>query len=117
MLESQVDLKAMIGENWALFRAHMPEVAEAYDSLPQEAYKDGSVSGRHKRLMALVGGLVRGCRGCILYQTENALQLGATVEEILETCAVAVSLGGTMAAGETARVVAYLREKGVLEQA
>ena len=114
-MTSQEALKTMIGENWDRYRKRMPEVAEAYDPLPQEVYKDGEVSGKHKRLMALVGGLVRGCRGCILYQTENALQLGATVDEIFESCAVAVSLGGTMASAETTRVVAYLREKGRLD--
>lgn len=112
MTESQMELKKHIGENWGAYRGAMPEIADAYDALPQEVYKDGSVSGKHKRLMALVGGVVSGCRACILYQTEHALQLGATVEEILETCAVAVSLGGTMAAGHTTRVVDYLREKG-----
>lgn len=115
MSENQEALKAMIGENWGIYRQLMPEVAEVYDPLAQEVYKDGAVSGRHKRLMALVGGLVHGCRGCILYQTENALQQGATVEEIFESCAVAVSLGGTMASAETSRVVAYLRETGRLE--
>lgn len=115
MTESQVQLKEKIAENWGAYLQAMPEIAEAYQALPTEVYKDGDVSGKHKRLMALVGGLVGGCRACILYQTENALQLGATVEEILESCAVAVSLGGTMAAGHTSRVVDYLREKGVME--
>lgn len=115
MAESQVEVKTMIKENWTEFRRIMPEIAEAYDPLPQEAYKDGVVSGKHKRLMALVGGLVSGCRACILYQTEHALALGTTSEEILEACTVAISLGGTMAAGETTRVVAYLKEKGELE--
>lgn len=114
MTENQMELKAAIGENFATFREQMPEIAEAYDALPQEVYKDGALRGKDKRLMALVGGLVRGCRGCILYQTENALQLGASVEEILEACAVAISLGGTMGAGEATRVVAYLKEKGEL---
>lgn len=114
MVESQVQVKAMIGENFGIFREQMPEVIASYDPLQEEAYKDGEVSGKHKRLMALVGGLVRGCRGCILYQTEYALQLGTTVDEILEACAVAVSLGGTLAAGETSRVMAYLKEKGHL---
>ena len=114
MSESQVEVKAMIGEDFGTFRERMPEVTAPYDSLQEEAYKDGEVSGKHKRLMALVGGLVRGCRGCILYQTDYALQLGATVDEILESCAVAVSLGGTLAAGETSRVMAYLKEKGAL---
>jgi alkylhydroperoxidase/carboxymuconolactone decarboxylase family protein YurZ len=41
--------------------------------------------------------------------------LGATAEEILEACAVAISLGGTMGAGETTRVVKLLEEKELLE--
>ncbi len=65
--------------------------------------------------MALVAALVSGCRGCILFQTQLAMDQGATVEQVLESCAVAISLGGTMAAGETTRVVRYLEEKGLLE--
>jgi hypothetical protein len=44
------------------------------------------------------------------------LALGATAEEVLEACAVAISLGGTMGAGETTRVVQFLQEKGLLEE-
>lgn len=114
MTESQIEVKGKIGENWEAYKEAMPEIAEAYELLPQEVYKDGLISGKHKRLMALVGGLVNGCRGCILYQTENALELGATREEVLEACAVAVSLGGTMASAQTSRVVEYLTEKGLM---
>lgn len=115
MTENQLELHQSISENWGAYKAAMPEIAEAYEALPAEVYKDGELSGKHKRLMALVGALVHGCRGCILYQTENALVLGATVGEILEACAVAVSLGGTMGSSQTARVVEYLREKGLME--
>ena len=66
--------------------------------------------------MALTGSLVHGCRACLLFQTDQALAAGATVEEILEACAVAVSLGGTMGAGETTRVVEFLHEKGLLSE-
>jgi len=44
------------------------------------------------------------------------LALGATAEEILEACAVAISLGGTMGTGETTRVVQYLEEEGLLDE-
>jgi alkylhydroperoxidase/carboxymuconolactone decarboxylase family protein YurZ len=44
------------------------------------------------------------------------LALGATAEEILEACAVAISLGGTMGAGDTTRVVQFLEEKGLLDE-
>ena len=66
--------------------------------------------------MAVAGALVHGCRACMLFQTEKALALGATAEELLETCAVAISLGGTMAAGETTRVVKFLEGKGLLAE-
>ncbi|MBI9093203.1 MAG: carboxymuconolactone decarboxylase family protein [Desulfobacterium sp.] len=89
-------------------------MARAYDTLPMEVYQDGALPGKIKRLMALTGALVHGCRACILFQTENALAAGATVEEVLEACSVAISLGGTLGAGETTRVVRFLEEKGLL---
>lgn len=113
-MEKQLEIKAMISGNWGKYRQLMPEVGALHEPLTEEVYKDGVISGKNKRLMALVGGLVHGCRGCILSQTEYALQLGATSDELLEACAVAVSLGGTMAAAESARVVAYLSEKELL---
>jgi len=36
------------------------------------------------------------------------------VDEILESCAVAISIGGTMATSETTRVMQYLEERGLL---
>ena len=112
MTESQVELIESIGHAWNQYRALMPEVAAAYDLLPEQVYRDGALSAKIKRLMALVAAIVHGCRACVLFQTERSLEEGATVAEILESCSVAVSLGGTMGAGETTRVVAYLKEIG-----
>ena len=114
-MAQQENLFSEIGEMWDIYKKCMPDVARAYDELPMEVYKDGVLSGKIKRLMAIVGALVHGCKACILFQTEEALALGATAEEILEACAVAISLGGTMGAGETTRVVRLLEEKGLLE--
>jgi AhpD family alkylhydroperoxidase len=113
-MESQVELKAANEGNAGTFKRLMPEIAGPYTALNQEVYKDGVVSGKNKRLMALVGALVEGCRACILYQTEEALKQGASVDEILETCSVALALGGTMGMGEITRVMAYLRERDLL---
>lgn len=93
----------------------MPEVGDLYDHFYGEVYKDGTVKAKEKRLIAMVGALVSGCRACMLYQTEEALNLGATVDEILETCAVAISLGGTMAAGETTHIMGFLKELGKID--
>ncbi len=112
----QSELHDQIGDMWDLYRKCLPEVGKAYDALPIEVYKDGALPGKIKRLMALTGALVHGCRSCVLFQTDHALAVGATVEEILEACSVAVSLGGTMGAGETTRVVEFLNEKGLLNK-
>lgn len=115
MQESQKALKQDIHELFNKYRELVPEIGRAYDELPGEVYKDGLLKGKTKRLMALAIGVVSGCRGCILYQADEALAAGADPEEILEACAVAISMGGTMAAAETTRVVAYLQEKGLVE--
>jgi len=115
-MASQTEYHDKIKEMWDLYMKCLPEVGKAYDELPMEVYKDGALPGKMKRLMALTGALVHGCRACVLFQTDQALAAGATVEEILESCAVAVSLGGTMGAGETTRVVEYLDEKELLSE-
>ena len=115
-MAEQEKLLGGMHQMWEIYKKCMPDVAIAYDELPMEVYKDGVLSGKIKRIMALTGALVHGCRACILYQTDEALAVGATAEEILEACAVAISLGGTMGSGETTRVVQFLEEKGLLEE-
>jgi len=115
MTESQLELSQEVDDLFNNYCRLMPGVGEAYDALPDEVYKDGTLSAKVKRLIAMSGALVHGCRACIVFQTEQALEQGATVEEIFEACSVAISLGGTMAAGETTRVVKLLQEKGLLQ--
>ena len=114
MLESQLELQAQIHGQWNRFKEHMPHIAAAYAELPGTAYADGVISAKMKRLMAMTVATIHGCRACILYQADEALRLGASVEEILECIGVAVSLGGTMAEGQATRLVGFLEEKGLL---
>lgn len=113
-MESQLAKKKGIETAWQRFREMLPDVAQAYDQLPQTVYAGGRLDAKTKRIMAVAIAVARGCQGCILFQTDQALERGADAEEILEACAVAVSLGGTMAASETTRVVRYLEELGKL---
>jgi len=115
MAEKQMAIAKQIGENWETYNKLMPEVGDLYDQFHGEIYKDGTVKAKEKRLMAVVGALVSGCRACMLYQTEAAINLGATVDEVLETCAVAISLGGTMAAGEVTHIMGLLKEMGKID--
>ena len=112
MMESPLELRKSHSVLFEKYRELMPEIGQAYDVLPEKVFKDGKLNAKIKRLMALTGSLVHGCTACVLFQTEKALELGADVKEILEACAVAISLGGTMAAGETTRVIQHLTELG-----
>jgi len=114
MIAGPTEYRKASMQAFMLYKEKMPEVGRNYDALPGEVYKDGALSGKVKRLMALCGALVHGCPACQMAQTERALELGATVDEVLEACAVAISLGGTMGAGETTNVVRFLQEKGLL---
>ncbi|WP_086015010.1 carboxymuconolactone decarboxylase family protein [Thioflavicoccus mobilis] len=94
----------------------MPDLAKAYYGAVKDAvYRDGAIDLKTKRLMSLAVAIQAGCRDCMISQTSKALELGATAEEILETCSVAISMGGTLAWSKTLVVAEYLREKRILE--
>ncbi|MGD8389869.1 MAG: carboxymuconolactone decarboxylase family protein [Desulfobacteraceae bacterium] len=114
-MENQTELLEAIHRQFLSYKDRLPRLGEAYDHLSDEAYKEGALSPKVKRLMALCVALTHGCRACVLYQAQEALNLGASVEEVMETCGVAISIGGTMAAGETTRVIQFLGEKGLVE--
>ncbi|MFW6149911.1 MAG: carboxymuconolactone decarboxylase family protein [Chloroflexota bacterium] len=92
----------------------MPGLMSAKNGLTDEAYKEGALSTRVKRLMALAVGLRVGCEACIVGQTQLALASGATNEEIFETISVATAMGGTPALAEAGKVMELLKELGRL---
>jgi AhpD family alkylhydroperoxidase len=64
--------------------------------------------------MALAIALGAGCTNCILMQANQALEEGATKEEVLETLAVVASIRGTTGIAESLRVIKLLDELGRL---
>jgi AhpD family alkylhydroperoxidase len=88
----------------------LPDVMKHVSELTDHVYKDGVLSCKVKRLMALALALGTGCKNCILSQTMEALENGATKAEILETISVVVSMRGTTGVGESLRVVQLLNE-------
>lgn len=79
----------------------------------ESVYSDGALDVKTKRLIALCGGIIAGCKGCILGQADHAINSGATTEEILEVCSVSLSLGGTLAGSQISMLIEYLKEKGM----
>jgi len=105
-------------ELWELFnvsKAHLPDVSEAYYGPVKDAvYRDGVLDVKTKRLMSLAIAIQAGCKTCMVSQVSKALELGATTAEICEVCAVAISMGGTLAWSKVLVVVDYLQARGII---
>jgi len=114
MVISQLENENQIMKQYARFRELAPDLNQAYDGVKNHVYRDGALSLKVKRLMALAVALKAGCTGCILAQSSHAMEAGATKEEILETCEVAVSMGGTTAVSESLKVIQQMDERGLL---
>lgn len=113
-MESQKELNQNRMINLGRFAELLPGVLGQVRDQANEAYKDGALDSKVKRLMALAIALGAGCRNCVLGQATYALEKGATKEEILETIAVVVSMRGTTGVAESLRVVQLLDELGKL---
>jgi AhpD family alkylhydroperoxidase len=87
-LAKEVDARAV-----NLFKAASGAM-RAYRGLMEEAIKDGALDSRTKELMALAIAIAARCEGCVVYHVRAAKKKGATREQVAETIAVAIEMGG-----------------------
>jgi AhpD family alkylhydroperoxidase len=87
-LAADVDARA-----GALFKAATGPM-KAFRGLMEEASKPGQLDAKTKELMALAIAIAMRCEGCIVYHVRAAMKHGATREQLAETIAVAVEMGG-----------------------
>ena len=81
-----------------LLRQGAPDTAKAFGSLLTAATATKALDTKTKELMALAIGIAVHCEGCVAYHTKMAHQHGAAREEVVETIALAVYMGGGPAA-------------------
>jgi AhpD family alkylhydroperoxidase len=72
----------------------VPDAIKAFGTLSREAQKAGDLDHKAKELIALAIGVSTRCDGCIAYHARNSVRAGATRQEVAETLAVAVQMGG-----------------------
>ena len=72
----------------------IPGPMGGFHSMHRSALADGALTHRTKELMALAIGIVLRGESCITVHLHDALQAGATREEVLETIGVAILMGG-----------------------
>jgi AhpD family alkylhydroperoxidase len=82
--------------------------------LEDQAFCDGALDKKIKELMALSISIVTKCEPCMEWHLDQAMQAGATDEEVYETIDVAIEMGGGQAgayARFVLRAMEYFKEK------
>jgi AhpD family alkylhydroperoxidase len=112
-MDKELEYYTQTGKYRDKFDRALP-VMEAYTTFRKAVYQDGALSKKVKRLIALAAGMQAGCTRCIQGQTRDAIEAGATKEEVLEAVSVAIVMGGTAVSAESWRVMKVLEELGKL---
>ena len=69
------------------------KVYNAAMKMEEAAFSDGALSKKHKELIALGIAVITDCESCMQWHMEQAVQAGATQQEIVETLEVAIEMG------------------------
>lgn len=78
----------------ALLRDAAPDAMAGFAALGKAAYAEGALTPAVKELIAMAIAVTARCDGCVGYHAKAAFERGATREELAETLAVAVQMGG-----------------------
>jgi AhpD family alkylhydroperoxidase len=78
----------------AKLHKEMPEVMSGFSTLAQAATKDGVLDKKTKELIAIALAVANHCPGCIGFHSQTLVKLKTTREELLETLAMAIYMGG-----------------------
>ena len=81
-----------------LLREGAPDLMKAFGAFATAATTSKAIDTKTKELMALAIGIAIHCDGCVAFHTKMAHQHGATREEVAETVALALYMGGGPAA-------------------
>ena len=83
-----------INEGLMVLRKSQPDAMQAFGQLSRAAMGEGTVSTKHKELIALAIGITQHCSGCIGFHVKALLKLGCTRQELDEMLSVCVYMGG-----------------------
>jgi AhpD family alkylhydroperoxidase len=85
-------------------------VTKRFFALDGKTYEDGVLPAKTKELLGLVASMVLRCDDCIAYHVDQAVNAGASDEELWETFDVALIVGGSIVIPHMRRAVEFLDE-------
>lgn len=86
-------------------RKSQPEAMQGFGQLARAAMAEGTVSAKHKELIALAIGITQHCSGCIGFHVKALLKLQCTRQELEEMLTICVYMGGGPALMYTAEAL------------
>ena len=90
--------------------AALPGPMGGFGKLHQAAIKEGALSTKTKELISLGIAVTVRCDGCIAYHVHDAVEAGASRQEIAEAIGVAVLMGGAPSAVYGAEALEALKQ-------
>jgi AhpD family alkylhydroperoxidase len=87
-----------------------PELMTAFSKLHHTGSKDGALKSKFKELIALGISINTQCEGCITMHIHDAIEKGATHDEIVESIGTAIYMGGGPSVVYGAKAFAALQE-------
>ena len=97
--------KYNLEDRMALLKEQLPNVANAFGVLREEATKDGVLSAKTKRLMMVAVSVAQRCEPCIRTHVKAAVEMGVSRAEILEATGISILMAGGPAIAYTSTVV------------
>ena len=91
---SYPDSLRKVKKNSQTLAVAQPSVMETFEMLHEAAGATGAIDRKTKELMALAISVTHGCDDCIAHHVHDAIEAGATREELAEALGVAVLMGG-----------------------
>jgi len=90
--------------NEKIFSLHNKQINRLF-ALDTAAYQEGALPIKFKELLGLATSLVLRCEDCIRYHMIRVVQEGCSDDEIAETLAISLLVGGTIVIPELRRAV------------
>ncbi|KAF5075374.1 Carboxymuconolactone decarboxylase family protein [anaerobic digester metagenome] len=74
-----------------------PDLYNGFMAMASHYYKEGSLSTKYKQLMSVTAAVATKCVPCMVISAKNAINAGATREEVMEAAAIGIKFGGASA--------------------
>lgn len=93
-MKDYIDITRSLSAGLRELRKDAAEPLAGFGQMTKAAMQDGVLDKKTKELIAMALGVAARCDGCLGFHAEALVKLGATRQELAETLAVAVQMGG-----------------------